>query len=60
MKVSLNYDENTGLITIRSSGGDITMSQTEVAGLYVILHKTLGLRGRFQIWRKRRFFTKEC
>lgn len=58
MKVTISYDEDTELLTINSSGGSISMSQTEVAGLYVVLHDVLGWRGRFTIWKKRRLFKK--
>ena len=54
----MTYNEDTDLLDIRSSGGIISMSQTEVAGLYMILHDILGWRGRFAIWRKKRLFKR--
>ena len=53
-KITLNMDSETGLLEIISSGGKLSLSQTEAAILYVVLRKTLGLRGRFLLWRMRR------
>lgn len=58
MKVTIAYDENTELLDIHASGGSISMNQTEIAGLYMVLHDVLGWKGRFTIWRKRRMFRK--
>ena len=53
-KITLNMDSETGLIEIVSSGGKLSLSQTEAAILYVILRRTLGIRGRFLLWRMRK------
>ena len=58
MKVTVTYNEDTNLLDIKSSGGTISMNQTEVAGLYMVLHDILGWRGRFTIWRKKRLFKR--
>lgn len=58
MRVTVSYDEATELLTIKSSGGEISMSQTEVAGLYKTLHDVLGWRGRWTIWKNRRLFRR--
>lgn len=58
MKVTVTYNEDTDLLDIKSSGGTISMSQTEVAGLYMVLHDILGWKGRFTIWRKKRLFKR--
>ena len=58
MKVTIQYNEDTELLDIKASGGTISMSQTEVAGLYMILHDILGWKGRFAIWRKKRLFKR--
>ena len=47
-------DPETGLLEIESSGGKLSLSQLEAALVYVSLKKTLGLRGRFLLWRIRR------
>ena len=58
MKITVAIDKETGLLEIISSGGTLSVTQTEAAALYTILKKALGLRGRFLIWRKRRMFSK--
>ena len=56
MKLTISYHDDTGLIDIITSGGTLSISQTEAAALYMTLKKMLGLRGRFLLWRKKRFF----
>ena len=56
MKITVTIDQKTGLLEIISSGGTLSVTQTEAAALYTILRKALGLRGRFLIWRKRKMF----
>ena len=46
-------DPETGLLEIESSGGKLSLSQLEAALVYITLKKTLGLRGRFLLWRMR-------
>ena len=58
MKLTIDYDEDTGLINLRTSGGTLSMTQTEVAGLYIILRNILGIKGRFLLFLKRRSFSK--
>ena len=56
MKLTVRYDEETGLIDLISSSGTISLSKTEIGGLYILLKRILGIRGRFTLWRKRRAF----
>ncbi len=56
MKLTIRFSEETGLLEIVSSGGSLSVSQTEAAALYTILKKALGFRGRFALWRHRRMF----
>ena len=58
MKVTLDYNNETGLIDVISSGGRLSLSQTELAALYIILRKALGIRGRFLLWKRRKMFSK--
>lgn len=58
MKVTVSYDEETGLLNIQTSGGTLSLSQTETGALYIILKKALGWRGRFTLWRHRRVFSE--
>lgn len=59
MKVTVVFDESTGLLNVQTSGGTISVSQTEAGALYMILRKALGWRGRLALWRCRRSF-REC
>ena len=52
--ITLSIDSNTGLMAIETSGGKLLLSQLEVALIYITLRKTLGLRGRFKLWRMRK------
>ena len=56
MKLTVRYDEDTGLIDLISASGTISLSKTEIGGLYILLKKMLGIRGRFASWRKRKAF----
>ena len=56
MKLTVRYDEETGLIDLISSSGTISLSKTEIGGLYILLKKVLGVRGRFALWRRRKAF----
>ena len=56
MKVTIRYEEETGLINLITSGGTITLTKTEMGALYILLKKVLGIRGRFYVWTKRRAF----
>ena len=47
-------DPETGLLEIESSGGKLSLSQLEAALVYITLKKTLGLRGRFLLWKMRK------
>ena len=47
-------DPETGLLEIESSGGKLSLSQLEAALVYITLKKTLGIRGRFLLWRMRK------
>ena len=58
MKLTVRYDEETGLVELISSGGTISLTKTEIGGLYILLKSILGWRGRFTLWRKRREFTR--
>lgn len=58
MKVTVSYEEETGLLIINTSSGSLSLSQTETGALYIILKKALGLRGRFALWKNRRAFTR--
>ena len=52
--ITLRMDPETGLLEIESSGGKLSLSQLEAALVYITLKKTLGIRGRFLLWRMRR------
>lgn len=56
MKLTVRYSKETGLLEIVSSGGTLSVSQTEAAALYTILRKAFGFRGRFSLWLHRRKF----
>ena len=56
MKLTIRYDEETGLIDLTTSSGTISLNKTEIGALYILLKKVLGFRGRFYVWRKRRAF----
>lgn len=58
MKITVTYNEDTDLLEIHASGGVLSISQTETAGLYMILHDILGWRGRLKLLMKRRMFKK--
>ena len=47
-------DPETGLLEIESSGGKLSLSQLEAALVYITLKKTLGIRGRFLLWKMRK------
>lgn len=53
MRLSIRYDQETGLMDIIASGGNLSVSQTEAAALYTILGKALGFRGRLRLWMHR-------
>ena len=57
MRMTIRHDPETGLIEVISSGGAISLSQTEAAALYTLLRRALGIRGRFMLWRHRRMFS---
>ena len=56
MRLTVRYNEETGLLDIVSSGGNLAVSQTEAAALYMILRKGFGLRGRLNLWLHRKEF----
>lgn len=56
MKLTMKYDEQTGLMELITSSGSISLNKTEVGALYVLLKNVLGFRGRLLVWRKRRIF----
>ena len=56
MKITIRYDEETGLMDLISSSGTISLTKTEVGALYILLKKILGVRGRLYVWRKRKNF----
>ena len=58
MKVTVVYNEDTGLLDIQTSGGTLSLSQTETGALYIILKKALGWKGRLTLWRHRRMFSE--
>ena len=58
MKITISLNEETGLLDIMTSGGTLSVSQTEAGALYMILRDLLGLKGRFMLWRKRKSFAK--
>ena len=53
-EISVVQHNDTGLMEIRSSGGNLALSQIELAMVYLILRKSLGIRGRFRLWRMKR------
>ena len=53
-EVSLIFHNDTGLLEIQCSGASVMLTQLEAALVYTLLRKTLGLRGRFLIWRMRK------
>ena len=53
-EVSMSFDTETGLLEISCSGSSVMLTQLEVALVYTLLKKSLGLRGRFIIWRMRK------
>ena len=52
--ITLSIDSETGLMEIETSGGKLLLSQLEAALIYITLRKTLGIRGRFKLWRMRK------
>ena len=52
--ITLTIDSETGLMEIGASGGKLWLSQMEAALVYITLRKTLGIRGRFLLWRMRK------
>lgn len=56
MRVDIEYNEETGLIDIHTSGGTASMSETECAIVYLGLRKLLGWRGRLKLLMHRRLF----
>ena len=56
MRLSIRYDQETGLMDIIASGGNLSVSQAEAAMLYTILGKALGFRGRLKLWMHRKDF----
>ena len=58
MRVTVEYDDETGLLEIVTSSGRLPINQTETAALYIILRKILGWRGRMTLFMKRRMFAK--
>lgn len=52
--VTLSMDPETGLVEIETSGGKLPLTQMEAALIYYTLRKTLGVRGRFRLWRMRK------
>ncbi len=52
--ITMTIDSETGLMEIRASGGKLWLSQMEAALVYITLRKTLGIRGRFLLWRMRK------
>ena len=52
--ITLSMDSDTGLMEIEVSGGKLLLSQLEAALIYITLRKTLGIRGRFKLWRMRK------
>ena len=52
--ITLRMDPETGLLEIETSGGKLALSQLEAALIYITLRKTLGVRGRFKLWRMRK------
>ena len=53
-EVSMLFDPETGLLEINCSGSSVMLTQLEVALVYTLLKKSLGLRGRFLVWRMRK------
>ena len=58
MKLTIAYNPETNLIEVESSGGTISLSQTEATALYLVLRKALGFKGRVRLFMKRRMFTE--
>lgn len=54
LEVSLVFYKDTGLVEIKSSGGNLSLTQMEMAMVYTMLKKSLGFRGRFKLWRMRK------
>ena len=53
-EISLVQHNETGLMEIISSGGNLALSQIELAMVYLILRKSLGIRGRVRLWRMKK------
>ena len=56
MKLTISYNPDTDLLELKSSGGELSLSQTEVGALYIVLRKALGFKGRFRLFMHRRKF----
>lgn len=52
--ITLRLDPETGLLEIEASGGKLSLSQLEAALVYITLKKTLGIRGRYKLWKMRK------
>ncbi len=55
-EVTVIFHNDTGLLELRSSGSSMMLTQLEAALIYTLLKKSLGLRGRFMLWRLRKNF----
>ena len=49
--ISVVFHTDTGLIELVSPGGSMMLTELEAALLYTVLCKSLGIRGRFRLWR---------
>ena len=52
--ITLRLDPETGLLEVEASGGKLSLSQLEAALVYITLKKTLGIRGRYKLWKMRK------
>ncbi len=58
MQMTIRFNPETKLIELESSGGTLSMSQTEAGALYLLLRKALGRKGRMKLFMKRKMFTQ--
>lgn len=49
MKITIMYNEETQLIDIITTGGTLSVNQTEAGALYLLLRKALGFKGRLKL-----------
>jgi len=55
-EIGINIDGRTRLVEVDASGGKMIMTFTEAEGLYILLSKALGFKGRMKLFfRKKRF-----